>query len=242
MDVFPAIDLRGGKCVRLYQGDYSKEQVFSDDPVATAQRWEREGAHFLHVVDLDGAASGNPANLEAIQRITKETDLWVEVGGGIRSLETAQRVLGFGAKRIVLGTVAVENPTLAGRILKTLGPEHVAVGVDAREGKVAVKGWKETSAVDALTLMSDMTKQGARTFIYTDIGRDGTMTEPNFDALHEAARRFPKGIIASGGVSKTEHVSRLAGLGVSGCIIGRAIYTGDIKLPEALAAAQQKQR
>ena len=238
MDVFPAIDLRGGKCVRLFQGDYAKEQVFSDDPVGVAQRWEREGATFLHVVDLDGAASGNPANLNAIQRIAKETSLWIEVGGGIRTLETAQRILALGVKRVFLGTVAVENPAVVQQMLDAFGHGMVGVAVDARDGKVAVKGWKEQSSVDASALMDSMYKMGVRVFDYTDIARDGTITEPNFAALAEVVARVRGDVIAAGGVSKTEHVTRLADIGVAGCIIGRALYTGDVKLAEALAASR----
>ena len=238
MDVFPAIDLRGGRCVRLFQGDYTKERVFSDDPVGVAQRWQREGAQHLHVVDLDGAGSGNPANLQTIQRIASETSLHVQVGGGIRTIQTAEKVLSLGVERVIIGTVAVEDPDLVARMLKAIGTDHLVVGVDARAGKVAVKGWKEQLSVDALGLMNSMATLGVQRFIYTDIARDGTLTEPNFEALAEAVARVRADIVASGGVSRKEHVARLAAIGVAGCIIGTALYTGDVKLPDALAAAR----
>ncbi|MSP79123.1 MAG: 1-(5-phosphoribosyl)-5-[(5-phosphoribosylamino)methylideneamino]imidazole-4-carboxamide isomerase [Dehalococcoidia bacterium] len=242
MDVIPAIDLHGGLCVRLYQGDYTKEQVFSNDPVAMAHRWQQEGATLLHVVDLDGAATGNPANLSAIERIAKETSLHVEVGGGIRTVEIARRILSLGIQRVFLGTVAVEQPEIVAQMLHAFGAERVGVGIDARNGKVAVKGWKEQSSVDALTLLESMSKIGVRVFDYTDISRDGAGTEPNFDALAEAVAHVRGDIIAAGGVTSVEHVRRLKAVGVAGCIIGRALYTGDIKLPEALAAARDTQQ
>ena len=238
VEVIPAIDLRGGKCVRLYQGDYAREQVFSDDPVAVALRWRQEGAPRLHIVDLDGAASGHPANLDAIHRIAAAVGVPVQVGGGVRSLETAQRLLDAGVGRVVLGTVAVEQPDLVRQAIHALGAERVAVGVDARDGRVAVRGWKEQSSVDALDLIARMDALGVRCFIYTDIARDGTLTEPNVDAIAQVVARAKGDVIASGGVSRIEHVARLAGVGAAGCIIGKALYTGDISLPEALAAVR----
>lgn len=242
MEVIPAIDLRGGKCVRLYQGDYAREQVFSDDPVATALRWQAEGAPRLHVVDLDGAASGTPANLDAIRRIAAAVAVPVQVGGGVRSTETAGRLLDAGVGRVVFGTVAVEQPEVVEEAMQELGAARVIVGVDAREGKVAVRGWKEQSPMDALELIARMEALGVRCFIYTDIARDGTLTEPNYDAVAKVVARTKAQVIASGGVSRVEHVVGLAGLGVVGCIIGRALYTGDVSLAEALAAIRDLPR
>lgn len=242
MEVIPAIDLRGGKCVRLYQGDYAREQVFSDDPVATALRWQREGAPRLHVVDLDGAASGHPANLDAIHRIAAAVSVPVQVGGGVRSLETARRLLDAGVGRVVLGTVAVEQPDVVRQAIHALGAERVAVGVDARDGRIAVRGWKEQSSLDVLDLVARMESLGVRCFIHTDIARDGTLTEPNVDAIAQVVARAKGDVIASGGVSRIEHVVRLAGVGAAGCIIGKALYTGDLGLAEALAAASNRPR
>jgi phosphoribosylformimino-5-aminoimidazole carboxamide ribotide isomerase len=236
MEIIPAIDLRDGKCVRLFQGDYAREQVFSDAPVAVALRWQAEGAPRLHLVDLDGARAGNPANLDAIRSIAAALRIPVQVGGGIRTLDTAQALLGMGVRRVVFGTVAVEQPEVVGQAVERFGAGAVAVGVDARDGKVAIKGWLEQSEVDALDLIGRMQALGVMHFIYTDIARDGTMTEPNFAALRQVAAKTGGHVIASGGVSRQEHLVRLARMGIEGAIVGRALYTGDIRLPEALAA------
>jgi len=237
LEIIPAIDLRGGKCVRLYQGDYARQQVFSDNPVATALRWQEEGAPRLHVVDLDGAASGDPANLDAIHRIVAAVNVPVQVGGGVRSVKMAATLLDAGVGRVVFGTLAVEQPEVVRDAVQELGAARVIVGVDARDGKVAVRGWKEQSSVDALDLLTRMESLGARAFIYTDIARDGTLTEPNYQAVGQVVARTGAEVIASGGVSRVEHIARLAELGVAGCIIGRALYTGDLNLADALAAS-----
>ncbi|MSQ11168.1 MAG: 1-(5-phosphoribosyl)-5-[(5-phosphoribosylamino)methylideneamino]imidazole-4-carboxamide isomerase [Dehalococcoidia bacterium] len=242
MEVIPAIDLRGGKCVRLYQGDYAREQVFSDDPVSVAMRWQQEGAPRLHVVDLDGAAEGSPGNLAVIGRIAKSAAIPVQVGGGIRTLATARRLLKLGVDRVVLGTVAVEKPALVRQAVERLGADRIVVALDARDGKVAIKGWREQSSVDALDLLRQMQAAGVRVFIYTDIARDGTMTEPNFTAIARMARQAPGQVIASGGISREEHLVRLARLGVAGAIVGKALYTGGIMLPSALAAVSATRR
>ena len=233
MEIIPAIDLKDGRCVRLYQGDYTQETVFAEDPAAVALRWYSQGARWLHVVDLDGAAMGEPRNLMAIEQIIKESGLLVELGGGIREEKTAEKLLQKGIRRIILGTVVIENPGLAEKLCQRFG-EAVVVGLDARDGKIAIHGWRQDTVVDVLQLSREMIKAGAQRFIYTDIKRDGTLTEPNFDMVGRLAAEVGVPIIASGGISKLEHLQRLRKLGVEAAIIGRALYTGDIDLREAI--------
>lgn len=234
MEVIPAIDLRKGKCVRLYQGDYDKETVFSDDPVSTALRWQSEGAVRLHVVDLDGAAVGQPGNLDAIGRILEAVELPVQVGGGIRDLKTVEQLLAMGVGRVVMGTLAVENPDVAAQACAEFG-EQVVIGIDARDGLVATRGWLEESTVMATDLAARMVGLGARRIIYTDISRDGTLTSPNFEGVADLVSRVSAPIVAAGGISSVEHLSKLAALGAEGAIVGLAIYTGDLRLADAIA-------
>ncbi len=234
MEVIPAIDLRGGRCVRLYQGDFDKETVYSEDPVEVALRWQQQGAPRLHVVDLDGAASGSFVNGEVVGRITAAVGIPVQVGGGIRSLEMAERLANMGAQRVVIGTAAVEDPDLVKEACHRLGTEAVIVGVDARDGHVAVKGWTENTRTSAREVMQAMARAGVRRFVYTDIARDGTLTEPNFHAIAEAVESTGVSLIASGGISSVAHLRRLAGMGVEGAIVGTALYTGALDLKEAL--------
>lgn len=236
MDVIPAIDLRGGLCVRLYQGDYAKETVFSRDPAGTARHWYELGARRLHVVDLDGAATGHIANAAAIRAILQAVPIPVEVGGGVRDLSIIVEILGWGVDRVVLGTTAVLEPELVKQACRD-HPDAVVVGVDARQGKIAIRGWREATDVSAVQLVRQMTALGVPRFIYTDISRDGTVTEPNFEAIGELLRATDRPIIASGGVSRLAHVRRLHELGVEGVIVGQALYTGALDLREALTAA-----
>ena len=236
MEVIPAIDLRGGRCVRLYQGDYSQETVFSDDPLAVALRWQAEGARRLHLVDLDGAREGRPVNSDVIGRIAGAVSIPVQVGGGIRSLKDIEKTLALGVQRVILGTAAVDVPELVAEACRRYG-EAVVVGVDAKDGYVAVRGWLEGSALKAADLIQAMAELGAGRFIYTDIARDGTLTEPNFAALAELTARFSLPIIVAGGVARLEHLRRLASLGAEGAIAGKALYTGDLSLREALSMA-----
>lgn len=233
MEIIPAVDIRGGKCVRLYQGDYSKETVFSEDPVAAALEWQAQGARWLHLVDLDGAAKGKPVNLPTIQSIVKRVTMAVEVGGGIRDAEAVARLLALGVRRIILGTVAVEKPEMVAELCQKFG-EAIVVGIDARDGYVATRGWVEDTGVTALELANKMAVLGVKRIIYTDIRRDGTLTEPDFDAIGRMVRSVGLPIIAAGGISRLEHLKRLKELGVEGAIIGRALYTGDIDLRQAL--------
>ena len=237
MEVIPAIDLRDGRCVRLYQGDYDRETVFSDDPTSVALRWQELGAPRLHVVDLDGAATGISANLEALRRICEAVSVPVQTGGGIRDLDSAGRALVMGVQRFILGTIAVEEPAIVEQACRRFGAEAVLVGVDARDGMAAVRGWRETTGVPALELIRDMIGRGVRRFVYTDISRDGTLTSPNFEAIEEIAMGCDASLVVSGGVASAEHVERLASLGVEGVIIGRALYTGDVEQREAISSA-----
>ena len=236
-EVIPSIDIRGGLCVRLYQGDYGQETVFSDDPVAVARRWEECGAPRIHVVDLDGAASGHPVNTVVIKGIVAAVSVPIEVGGGIRTLASMEELLRLGVQRAVWGTAAVEDPGLVGEAVRRHG-EAVAVGIDARGGLVATRGWKSTETVQALDLARQMEGLGVTRFIYTDIARDGTLTSPNFDAIQELASKCKGKVIASGGVATLEHLRRLAELGVEGAIVGRAAYTGAVDIREAVATGK----
>ncbi len=238
MDVIPAIDLLAGRCVRLYQGDYAQSQTFDENPVAVARQWAEGGAAILHVVDLDGAKAGQPVNLAAIEAIVRAVDMPVQVGGGLRDRDSVARLLDLGVQRIILGTVAVEQPDLVPQLCAEF-PGRIVVGIDARKGQVATRGWLETSTVMAPELAQRMAAQGVAAIIYTDIHRDGTMQGPNLEALRELAAQVSVPIIASGGVSSvTDLLNLLAleSLGVTGAIVGRALYTGDVDLKEALRA------
>ena len=235
MEVIPAIDLRGGKCVRLYQGDYSQETVFSDGPEDIALKWQSLGAVRLHLVDLDGAATGDLCNLSTIDRIAKKVDIPLQVGGGIRRMKTIEQLLKVGIKRVILGTTAVENPEFIREVCSNFG-EAIIIGIDARDGYICTRGWLEKTDLKAVTFAREMERAGARRIIYTDISRDGTLTEPNFEATAELMGETSLPVIASGGVSLVSHLERLNELGVEGAIVGRALYTGGIKLKEALNA------
>ena len=235
MEVIPSIDLRGGKCVRLYQGDYDKETVYSDNPLAVALRWQEMGAPRIHIVDLDGAASGVQANLEVLKRLGNSIDLPLQVGGGIRDMSSAENVLGMRVQRIVLGTSAVEDSSLVEQVCRRFGTEAIVVGVDARDGMVAIRGWSKSSSIAVLDLIHRMTALGVGRFIYTDISRDGTLSEPNFQALEDLIDGCDAALVASGGISSIKHLERLATMGVEGAIIGTALYTGDIDLREAIS-------
>ncbi|URD52271.1 1-(5-phosphoribosyl)-5-[(5-phosphoribosylamino)methylideneamino]imidazole-4-carboxamide isomerase [Chroococcidiopsis sp. CCNUC1] len=241
MNLFPAIDLLEGRCVRLYQGDYDRSQVFHDNPADVAQQWTSQGATWLHVVDLDGAKAGKPVNLEAIAAIVEAVSVPIQVGGGLRDRASVAQLLELGVQRVILGTVAVEQPQLVASLCQEF-PGRIVVGIDARNGKVATRGWLETSEVLAADLAQRMQQLGAAAIIYTDIHRDGTLAGPNLDALRELATSLSIPVIASGGVSSvTDLLSLLAlePLGVTGAIVGRALYTGDISLKQAIQAVGQ---
>jgi phosphoribosylformimino-5-aminoimidazole carboxamide ribotide isomerase len=236
VEVIPAIDLLGGSCVRLFQGDYSQKTIFSDDPVSTALSWRETGVPRIHVVDLDGAREGLQVNLSVIKEIVQAVPLPVQVGGGIRSLDTIQRLLQLGVSRVVLGTVAVENPELVYQACRNFGSERIVVGLDALGGVLRVRGWLETSSATVVDMVRQMEGMGVGRFVYTDISRDGTLTRPNFEAVSELMRNTPVKVIASGGVASLEDLICLSTLGVEGTIVGRAIYQGQLDLREAILA------
>lgn len=241
MEVIPAIDLLDGRCVRLYQGDYQQSQIFHENPVEVARQWVEQGATRLHVVDLDGAKQGRPANLNTIEAIVRAVSVPVQVGGGLRDAASVRQILNLGVERAIVGTVAVENPAFVGEICQAFAGQ-IAIGIDARNGKVATRGWLETSEIAASELARQVAKQGAAAIIYTDIQRDGTLSGPNLPALREMAAAVDLPVIASGGVSSlTDLLSLLAlePLGVVGAIVGRALYTGDVNLAEAVRAVGQ---
>jgi phosphoribosylformimino-5-aminoimidazole carboxamide ribotide isomerase len=233
MEIIPAVDIRGGKCVRLYQGDYNQETVFDDDPVTAALSWYSQGAQWLHIVDLDGAVAGEPKNMDVVEEIIKESGMLIELGGGIRQEEVAERLLRQGVSRIILGTAAIENRKLVKKLCQRFG-EAIAVSLDARDGKIAIHGWQKDTVFEVLQLSREMVDAGVRRFIYTDIKKDGTLTEPSFDMIGRLLAEVTVPVIVAGGISRLEHLQRLKELGVEGAIIGKALYTGDIDLGEAI--------
>lgn len=235
MLLIPAIDLRGGRCVRLEQGDFARDTVYSDDPLAVARSFAEAGAQWLHVVDLDGAATGQPYHLDLIARIARETALRVEMGGGVRSLEILRAVLTAGVGRAVLGTSALRDPQFVAAAVRQYGVDAIVVGIDARNGRVATQGWLETSDVLATDLARRMAEVGVGRIIATDIARDGMRTGPDLDGLRALQAAAPVALIASGGVGSVVHLRALDALNVEGVIVGRALYTGDITLSDAAA-------
>ncbi len=245
-EVIPAIDLRGGRAVRLYQGDYTRETVYGDDPVAVACAWAAAGAPRLHVVDLDGARAGAPQHLAVLAAIAEAVPIPVEFGGGLRTREAAEAALAAGAARVIVGTAAIEAPALAQALAQALG-ERFVLGVDARDGRVATRGWLSHSEITATELVARARAWGVRRIIYTDIARDGTLTEPNYAGLAAvlAAAAAPAGgpalrVIASGGVARVDHLRRLRALGAEGAIVGKALYDGALRLADALAAVAEE--
>ena len=223
--------------MRLYQGDFNMETVFSDDPLEMALQWQSMGATRLHIVDLDGAATGEPGNLDIIQRIASTVFVPIQVGGGIRTVQTMEKLLKIGADRVVLGTSAVNHPEMVQEACRKF-KQAIVVSIDARGGFVATHGWQKATELSVVNFTRSMVELGVRRFVYTDIGRDGTLTEPNFSSLFELidTTKFP--VIASGGISTILHLKLLKKLGVEGAIIGRALYTGAINLSQALSAVE----
>lgn len=238
MIIIPAIDVRGGRCVRLLQGRFDAETVYGDDPAAMASRWAREGAQRLHVVDLDGARDGRPINQAALAAIVKAVDLPVQIGGGLRDLAAIESCLDAGADRVVLGTRVAQDAEFL-RDACAHFPGRVVVAIDARDGRVAVKGWVEVTDRSALDLAQESAEAGAVALLYTDIARDGTQQGPNLPALQALARTIATPILASGGIASREHIRRLAQIkGVEGAIVGQALYQGALTLRDAIQAAE----
>jgi len=235
MEIIPAIDLRDGKCVRLVQGRYDQETIYGDDPGAMAVHWERQGARRLHVVDLDGAREGEPRNLDAVGEIVRAVKAQVELGGGIRDLETARLALELGVERVIIGTAALD-PDRVRAMVEALG-ERVMAGIDARQGRVSVRGWLETTDVKAIDLARRLASLGIRSIVFTDIVQDGMMRGPNIAALREMVEGVDAEIIASGGISTVEDVRAVRDAGAAAAIIGTALYSGRLELREAMEAA-----
>ena len=237
MLIFPAIDLYGGKAVRLFKGEYDKMTVYSDDPASLALDFAKKGARCIHIVDLEGAKSGLTPNIETIKKIASTTDLFTEVGGGIRNIETVEKYISAGIDRVILGTAAVKDRDFLVSALEKYG-EKVAVGIDIKDGKVAINGWTEKSEFSAEDFCSDMQRLGVKTIICTDVSKDGAMQGTNHELYRALSKKFSLDIIASGGVSSIEDVKKLRALDIYGAIIGKAYYTGAIDLGDAIEVAK----
>lgn len=241
MIIFPAIDLRGGKCVRLFKGDFSRETIFSDNPSAVAVKWEEMGAQYLHVVDLDGALQGETKNREAIRSILGAVHIPMELGGGLRSLESIERALTGGIQRVILGSAAVESPLLVQEACHRFG-DRIVVAIDARDGIVATQGWESSGNVSALDFAKQMADYGVKTVIYTDISRDGTLSGLNLEGAIELSKVSGLRVVASGGVRSLEDIRAVKAHetdGIEGVIVGQAIYSGRLDLKKALRIAAE---
>ena len=241
MVIFPAIDIRDGKCVRLFKGDFAQETVYGDKPEEMALKWQALGGEFLHLVDLDGARAKKPVNLEVIKKIVAAVKIPVELGGGIRTMENIDEVLSLGVRRVILGSVAVQNPDLVKEACAKYG-DRIVVGIDAKDGIVAVDGWGVSGNVEASVLAKKMAEAGVKTIIYTDISRDGTLSGCNVEATAKLAEVSGINVVASGGVSNIEDIKALlpyADKGIEGVIVGKSIYTGSLDLQEAIRVARE---
>lgn len=239
MLIYPAIDIREGRCVRLVEGRLDMETVYSDDPAAVAGLWQEKGACWLHVVDLDGAFSGSPKNIDVIQRIRESVQIPIQVGGGIRDIKVVENLLEIGINRVIFGTVAINDPEMVAMACAKYG-DAVVVGIDARDGKVAIEGWGVTAEKDALELAKEMKGYGIKRIIYTDIWRDGTLKGPNVAAVRDMAVKTGLKVIASGGISTLDDlrsIKQMGHLGVDGVILGKSLYAGTVCLEEALSMA-----
>jgi len=236
--VIPAIDLREGKCVRLVQGDYERQKVFGSDPAGTARLWADQGAELIHVVDLDGARLGHPTQVEVVESIVKAVEIPVELGGGLRTANAVEDVIGLGVSRAILGSAALHDIDLV-RDLASRFPARIVVSIDARDGKVRGSGWLEGSEIDALELAKQLDGIGLAAIVFTDIAKDGMMSGPNLQAVERVLGAVRTPIIASGGVGSLADIRSLAGLGAPGIIVGRALYEGRFTLAEAITAARQ---
>ena len=239
MIILPAIDLYGGKAVRLFKGDYNQMTVYSETPVSVACDFEKSGAKWVHLVDLEGAKDGTTPNIETVTAIAKNTSLLCEIGGGIRSMETVERYFSAGVSRVILGTAAVTDEAFLREAVAKYG-EKIAVGADIKDGKIAIKGWLEKSDIDAFDFCEKMQKIGVKTIICTDISKDGAMKGANHALYRDLSEKFDMQLVASGGVSSIEDVKRLSELGIYGAIIGKAYYTGAIDLFEAIRLAEKE--
>lgn len=239
MIIFPAIDIRGGKCVRLQQGDYNKETVYGDSPVEMAKQWQDKGAEYIHIVDLDGAKSGVSQNAQAIKDIAGELNVPIQVGGGIRSLEVIEQYISFGVARIIIGTAAISNQRFLREAMKKY-PTQIAVSLDARNGLLATDGWTDTSTVRALDILSTLEDIGIETIVYTDIAKDGMLQGPNINELTKINQQTTMNVIASGGVTTKEDVLALKQLDLYGAIVGKALYDGKIEFEQIVGDLNER--
>lgn len=233
MIIFPAMDLRNGNCVRLYQGEFSTSQIVGENPIDIAIDFKNQGAEYIHMVDLDGALKGDIANLDVIKGVIKETGLPIQLGGGIRNINTIEKLIEEGVSRVILGTAALNNPPMVKEAVKNFG-EKIAVGIDARDGYVAIEGWIKVSKVQYIDFAKTMEDIGVKTIIFTDISRDGTLTGPNFEATGMLNEQVSCDIIASGGMKSIEDIKKLTDMNMYGAIIGKALYSKSINLKEAI--------
>lgn len=241
MNIYPAIDIKEGKCVRLIQGDMDKATVYEEVPARAAVKWQDMGAACLHVVDLDGAVNGKLCNTKTVEEIIKSINIPVQLGGGIRDMDTIEALLDIGVEKVILGTAALKSPDLVRQAVGRY-PGNIVIGIDARDGYVAVEGWQKTSSVKALNLAKNMESLGVKTVVFTDIWRDGMLQGPNFSGIAEIIENTSLEVIASGGISRMEHLLKLKKMGASGAIVGKALYTGDISLGESISALKGEKR
>jgi len=235
MIIYPAIDIKNGKCVRLVQGKADAETIYSENPIEVAKKWEEMGAQFLHIVDLDGAFSGVPINMDIIKKIAKSSSIPIQVGGGIRALEKIEEYLELpGVRRVIIGTSAITNPDLLTKAVARFR-EQIAVGIDAKNGKLAIHGWVESTEIYAVSFGKDLKEIGVNTVVYTDISKDGMLSGPNLESTKELIERTGLKVIASGGIKSIQDILNLKQIGAAGAIIGKALYTGAIDLREVLA-------
>ncbi len=237
MRIYPAIDIIDGACVRLVQGDYSQKTKFAEDPLEIALRWQEKGGEFIHIVDLDGARSGTMPNFELIKKIAETLDVPIEVGGGVRDMNAVDKYFDGGIQRVILGTSALNNPDFVEEAVKKYG-ERIAVGIDAKDGFVAVNGWEEVSKTSAIDMAKKMEQIGVKNIIYTDIATDGMLMGPNLDAMVEMVNAVSINVIASGGVSSIEDIKNLMTTGVEGAIVGKALYTDKFDLEDAIKVSR----
>ena len=237
MRIYPAIDIIDGACVRLVQGDYSQKTKFADDPCEIAMRWQNEGGEFIHIVDLDGARNGEMPNFDLIIRIADKLNIPIEVGGGVRNMECVEKYLDNGVNRVIIGTSALSNPDFVKDAVAKYG-DRIVVGIDAKDGMVAVNGWEEVSTTSAIDLAKQMEEIGVKTIIYTDIATDGMLKGPNVKAMEEMTEAVSIDVVASGGVSSVDDIVRLKDTGVEGAIVGKALYTDALCLKDAINAAE----
>lgn len=240
MQLYPAIDMKGGQCVRLTQGSFDRVKVYSSTPADVARMWQQQGATYLHLVDLDGALAGYSVNDQAIREIVKSVRIPIQLGGGIRSMEAVEYILGLGVSRAIIGTKAVESPEFIGELIRAFGPERIVVGVDARDGMVATQGWEQISMVSASQLCIRMKQLGVRHIVYTDISRDGMLSGPNISYTRKLTEETGLDVIASGGVSSMEDLRQLHGAGIRGAIVGKALYEKRVDLPTAVRLFEQE--